>query len=84
MPYNVTFLEWEITTACNAACPQCPRNYYGGKTWHNLPIVQVNRQWAEKHLSVDFIKQLTHIDFCGTYGDPAMNNSLIDIVQWLQ
>jgi MoaA/NifB/PqqE/SkfB family radical SAM enzyme len=84
MSYSATFLEWEITSACNASCPQCPRNYYGGKTWHSLPIVQVDRKWAEQHLSIEFIESLTHIDFCGTYGDPIMNNNLIDIVEWLQ
>jgi len=77
-------LEWEITTACNAACPQCPRNYYGGRTWDNLPIVQNNLVWAQQYLPIDIIKQLKRIDFCGTYGDPIMNNDLIDIVQWLR
>jgi MoaA/NifB/PqqE/SkfB family radical SAM enzyme len=83
MNYQYDFLEWEITTACNAACPQCPRNYYGGSTWHTLPIVQNSLIWAKQYLPVDFIQRLRRIDFCGTYGDPIVNNELIDIVLWL-
>ena len=83
MTYKYDFLEWEITTACNAACPQCPRNYYGGKTWHTLPIVQNNLDWAKQYLPTDFIQNLRRIDFCGTYGDPVINNELVDIVSWL-
>ena len=84
MIYQYNFLEWEVTTACNAACPQCPRNYYGGKTWENLPIVQNNLAWAKKHLPNDFIQQLQRIDFCGTYGDPIINNEFLEIVRWLR
>jgi MoaA/NifB/PqqE/SkfB family radical SAM enzyme len=77
-------MEWEITTACNAACPQCPRNYYGGSTLPQLPIIKRNLSWSKKHLPVDFIKQLTRIDFCGTYGDPISNNHILDIIRWLK
>ena len=83
MNYKYDFLEWEITTACNAACPQCPRNYYGGKTWHTLPIIQNSLAWAKQHLPLDFLKKLRRVDFCGTYGDPIVNNELINIVSWL-
>lgn len=83
MTYEYDFLEWEVTTACNAACPQCPRNYYGGKTWNTLPIVQNSLAWAQQHLPVDFIRKLSRVDFCGTYGDPIMNNQLQEIIAWL-
>jgi MoaA/NifB/PqqE/SkfB family radical SAM enzyme len=83
MTYKYNFLEWEVTTACNAACPQCPRNYYGGKTWENLPIIQNNLNWAQDHLPESFIQNLNRIDFCGTYGDPVLNNSLVEIINWL-
>jgi len=83
MIYKYDFLEWEITTACNAACPQCPRNYYGGKTWKTLPIIQNSLAWAKEHLPAHFIQHLRRIDFCGTYGDPILNNELTNIVRWL-
>jgi MoaA/NifB/PqqE/SkfB family radical SAM enzyme len=82
--YKVDNIEWEITTACNAACPMCPRNYYGSDTWKNLPIVQIDLDWAMKHLSKDFIQSIKKIDFCGTYGDPIMNNYLVPIIQYIK
>ena len=83
MIYEYDFLEWEITTACNAACPQCPRNYYGGKTWENLPILQNSLSWAQEHLPTEFIQHLRRVDFCGTYGDPILNNEFPEIISWL-
>jgi len=82
--YHYDLLEWEITTACNAACPQCPRNYYGGKTWKNLPIIQNSLSWAQTHFTEKFIKKLKRIDFCGTYGDPILNNEFLEIVRWVR
>lgn len=76
-------LEWEVTTNCNASCPQCPRNYYGGKTWPTLPILNNSLDWAKTHLPTDFINNLYRIDFCGTYGDPILNNELHSIIEWL-
>jgi MoaA/NifB/PqqE/SkfB family radical SAM enzyme len=83
MSYKYDLLEWEVTTACNAACPQCPRNYYGGKTWHTLPIIQNSLVWAKQHLPTDFVQRLRRVDFCGTYGDPIVNTELVSIVSWL-
>ena len=83
MTYEYNLLEWEVTTNCNAACPQCPRNYYGGKTWSSLPVINNNLEWAKKHLPSDFINNLDRIDFCGTYGDPILNNDLPNIIEWL-
>lgn len=83
MTYQYNWLEWEVTTNCNAACPQCPRNYYGGKTWPTLPIINNTLGWAKEHLPADFINNLKRIDFCGTYGDPMLNNELPEIIKWL-
>lgn len=83
-PYVFDSIEWEITTACNAACPQCPRNYYGSYTWPTLPIVQIDLDWVKKYLPEDNWKVINRIDFCGTYGDPIMNNNLVPIIQWIR
>ncbi len=82
-PYLFDSIEWEITSACNAACPQCPRNYYGSYTWPNLPIVQIDLDWVKKYLPESVWLSMRRIDFCGTYGDPIMNNNLISIIEWI-
>lgn len=84
MTYLYDNIEWEITSACNAACPQCPRNYFGSYVWKNLPIVQIDLNWVKRHLPADVWKNIKKVDFCGTYGDPILNNDLIKIVKWLK
>jgi MoaA/NifB/PqqE/SkfB family radical SAM enzyme len=83
--YNtIKKIEWEISTNCNARCPQCPRNDYGGKTIDSLPLIDVTLAQFQQSLTIEFIKQLEEIYFCGTYGDPCMNKDFIAICKWLK
>lgn len=77
-------IELELTTACNAACPQCSRNFYGGPTWPSLPNVSLNLTWLQEKLPISFLENLEVIRFCGTYGDPCVHPDLTDIVMWLK
>ena len=81
---TITLVELEISTYCNAACPQCPRNYYGGKTVSNLPLINWSLNQLKQILDESFIKRLKMIYFCGTYGDPLMNNELVAMCEWLK
>lgn len=78
-----TSFELEITTRCNASCPQCSRNYYGGSTWPTLPIVDLSLSWLKEKFSKDFLSSLNMVRLVGTYGDPCMHKDLIPIVHWL-
>lgn len=82
--YNIRTLQAEITSDCNAACPQCPRNVFGGRTLPNLPITR----WRVKNLPQmfrnSFVEQLEMVYFCGTYGDPMMNPDVLEIVHWFR
>lgn len=80
---NITQIELELTTRCNAACPQCSRNYYGGKTWPSLPITDLNLSWLKEHLPAEALAGMKEIRLCGTYGDPCIHPKLIEIVSWL-
>ena len=81
---HVEFLELEITTNCNASCPQCTRNFYGGPKWPTLPLTSVNLDWLKEKLPIEFLTQLKVIRFCGTYGDPCVHPDMLNIVQWLK
>lgn len=82
--YNeITQIELELTTRCNAACPQCSRNYYGGKTWPSLPITDLSLTWLKEHLPADALAGMKEIRLCGTYGDPCIHPKLIEIISWL-
>lgn len=80
--YNtINEYQIEITTYCNAACPQCPRNINGGKinpflTLEHLPRDVIDRTFDEK-----LCTRLRQIFFCGSYGDPIMHPEFLDILK---
>jgi MoaA/NifB/PqqE/SkfB family radical SAM enzyme len=80
---KITQLEIELSTKCNASCPQCSRNFYGGKTWSTLPLVDLTLDVIKKSISDCVLKDLVEIRICGTYGDPCIHKDFIDIVKYL-
>jgi MoaA/NifB/PqqE/SkfB family radical SAM enzyme len=80
----VDFLELEVTTSCNASCPQCSRNFYGGPKWPTLPLLFTTLDWIQNKFTLDFLKNLKVIRFCGTYGDPCVHPDLLDILVWIK
>jgi MoaA/NifB/PqqE/SkfB family radical SAM enzyme len=78
---NVTEYQIEITTYCNAACPQCPRNIQGGPINPFMPLVHLSRDSVDAAFGVDHCKKLKQIFFCGSYGDPIMHPDFLDILQ---
>ena len=81
---NIQSLQLEISSHCNVACPQCPRNHYGGPTVADLPLINWSLQDLKNILDIDFINQLEFIYFCGTYGDPMFNKNIVDMCSWLK
>lgn len=79
MPVNV--VELEITSKCNAACPQCIRNFYGGPKWPSVPLVSLKLDFLKDKLS-ELLAESNVLHLCGTYGDPCVHNQFIDIVRW--
>lgn len=84
MNSNYELLELEITTRCNASCPQCSRNYYGGQVWPTVPIVDLSLSWLKEKFNNNFLLNLKQIRLVGTYGDPCIHKDLIPIVKWLK
>ena len=73
--------QLEITTYCNAACPQCPRNLNGGKVNPNLPLCHLSREVIDRTFNAELCDTLSQIFFCGSYGDPIMHPDFLDILQ---
>ena len=62
---DIKQIHLEISTMCNARCPQCPRNFRGypyndGYTETNLTLEQV-----QKIFPIEFVQQLKHIHING-------------------
>lgn len=73
--------QLEITTYCNAACPQCPRNIQGSGINPYMPLTHLDRETIDYAFSVDHCRTLKQIFFCGSYGDPIMHPDFLDILQ---
>lgn len=70
-------LHLESTDACQAACPQCAREFdtsFDKNNLHHLTVDQIN-----KLLIPGTIKQLDKMYMCGDYGDPAAGKYTLEI-----
>ena len=82
---NKNITMWvDLSTYCNAACPQCHRtnpNGLGKADWLDL------RQWSLQQFQQVFpqtvMQNVSSFDFCGTWGDPVMNKDLLDICKYI-
>ena len=81
---NIKQIEVALTNACNAACPQCPRNVYGGKTLDNLPHLFWTLNSFKKVFTANVLNHIQTLYFCGTYGDPLACKDLIPICHYVK
>lgn len=81
---QIKHLHLEISSKCNAACPLCPRNFYGypyndGYVEHNMTLAE-----AKQIFPPGFIAQLTEIYINGNFGDVVMNPETTDIIEYFR
>lgn len=81
---KLKIVQVEITNRCQASCPMCPRNIHGGIKNPLLPINEWSINDFIKIFPVDVLKDLELIDFCGDFGDPLMNNDLIEMCKYIK
>lgn len=78
-------LDMEISTFCNAKCPQCSRtdrwNNLQKKAW--LPTENVSVEQFAKWLPPKDLNQIKNVHFSGTYGDPGMCKDLFEITEYV-
>lgn len=76
-------VEIELTTRCNASCPQCSRNYFGAYTWPGLPLLNADIEQIKISLTENILKGLTKIRLFGTYGEPCLHPKFLEFTEWL-
>ncbi len=74
----------EITSNCQASCPMCARNYHGGELNPNLRIQDWSLEDFKIVLSTEVLKQISSLHICGTFGEPILNNNLIEMCNYLR
>lgn len=84
-PINNTGLHLELTDRCQASCPMCPRNHYGGQEREHIQNIDISlekfKQWFPKEYlynSVNFVYA------CGNNGDPLMAKDCLEIFRYLR
>lgn len=73
--------QLEITTYCNAACPQCPRNISGGSVNPYMPLCHLSRETIDRAFTPELCNRVRQIFFCGSYGDPIVHPDFLDILR---
>jgi MoaA/NifB/PqqE/SkfB family radical SAM enzyme len=81
---SVRDLHLEITSKCNVRCPQCPRNTDGGVTNPTLPQAELMLADVSQMFSPKFIAQLTCVEICGNYGDPAVAQDTLAVTEYFR
>jgi MoaA/NifB/PqqE/SkfB family radical SAM enzyme len=80
---EITSLHVELSSNCQASCPMCARNHHGGQENPLLQVADIDTDLFVQILPAEFIKQLHNITMCGNYGDPLLNNNLIEIIEYV-
>lgn len=75
-------LHLEITNNCQASCPMCVRNVHGGLENSLVKIENWSLKRYKTIVNEEVLKQIKLIQFCGNYGDPLLNNSLLNMIEY--
>jgi len=81
---DITRLDIEASSLCNATCPSCNRRASGGVKNKLFTERFITLQNAKDWFSTDLIKQLKMVTMCGNYGDAMTNPDLIPILRYIQ
>lgn len=74
----------EISNRCQASCPMCHRNIHGGIENSLLNDADWTIEEFKLVFNQETLNQLKKISFCGTFGDPMMNNDLIKMCRYIK
>ena len=77
-------IHLEITNNCQASCPMCSRNIHGGLP---NPLISINEWTLDQFKSIinqEVLDQIDEIYFCGNFGDPLLNNDLLEMCRYVK
>lgn len=76
-------IHLEISSRCNAACPDCLRNYRGVDIIDSYPVCDMSLEQFKHIFSVEFLQQLDHFSINGNYGDFVTARDNVEIVEYI-
>lgn len=81
---SIKHVHLEISTKCNAACPLCPRNFFGVDVIDDYPLVDMSLEQAKQIFTYNFLNQLQRIDINGNLGDFVTAKDGLEIVKYFR
>jgi len=79
---SVESVVLEITNKCQASCPMCARNLFGGLENPNLTPDRWSLHDYKKIMSREVLHQIKEIIFCGNFGDCVVNPDFLEMCQY--
>lgn len=79
---EITKLQIELTTRCNARCPMCVRNYRGMEHNDGYPETELTLADIKQIFPSEFLKQIESVLFNGNLGDFGLAKDAIEIVKY--
>jgi hypothetical protein len=77
--YNkITNIQIETSSMCNAACPQCLREWWDGD-YSRIKQTYIPTEFYETRIPQYVYDGLEKINFCGTVGDPCTAPNFIEV-----
>jgi MoaA/NifB/PqqE/SkfB family radical SAM enzyme len=83
MRYPVRILHAELSTRCQASCPQCPRNAQGGAVQPWVKPADIKLADFKTWFPEPWVNNLDLFFACGNYGDPAMAPECAEIFDYV-
>lgn len=77
---DIKVLEFDLSSKCNAACPQCARsqNNFTNISNNNEVTLGLIKKW----IPLKVLNNLEIVSFKGTFSEPVLANEFLDIVQF--
>lgn len=80
---DIRSVHFEISTRCNAACPDCPRNFRGVDILDTYPVLDMKLSQVQQIFPPEFVQQLDQFLINGNYGDFVTAQDGLAIVEYL-
>lgn len=79
---DIRSVHLEISTRCNARCPDCPRNFRGVEIVDTYPVHDMTIDEFKQIFTEQFLKQIKSININGNYGDFVTARDGLEILQY--
>lgn len=79
---QLTHIQVDVTSYCNAKCGGCARNIYGGEKQPWLELNHLDKQLWYRIFTEDTInKEIAHLKLNGNWGDAGMHPDLPEMIK---